>query len=325
LVRVEDVELELVRESLVEDLQPELELRVVSRLDRLPQVATVKIGVGSADLDGLVPEHRLGADGRAPVELDEARLAGLVDQLERVHAEAFHHAEGARERAVGHGPREHVHRLGHERYEVPERVVRGRGLREAAIGLHLDRVHQVRELHRVLDEEHGDVVADEVEVTLLGVELHGEAAHVARQIDGARAAGDGREAHEHARAQAGVAEELCACQLRERLVHLEVAVRARAARVHDAFRDALVIEVRDFFAQDEVFEQGRATGAGAQGVLVIRDRRPLVRGERGVSTSAHLVGLAAAAGVRRGLSGLGVFGIGLGSLRHVGASRGKKK
>jgi hypothetical protein len=52
---------------------------------------------------------------------------------------------------------------------------------------------------------------------------------------------------------------------------LEEAMRAGAARVHDAFRDALVVEVRDLFAQDEVFEQRRL-----QRVLVIGDRDPLV-------------------------------------------------
>jgi hypothetical protein len=44
----------------------------------------------------------------------------------------------------------------------------------------------------------------------------------------------------------------------QRLVALEEAVRARAARVHDALGNALVVEVRDLLAQDEVFQQRRA-------------------------------------------------------------------
>ena len=40
------------------------------------------------------------------------------------------------------------------------------GLREAAVGLHLHRMDEVGELDRVLDEEHRDVVADEVPVAL---------------------------------------------------------------------------------------------------------------------------------------------------------------
>ena len=70
--------------------------------------------------------------------------------------------------------------------EVPEVVVRGPGLREAAVGLLLGRVDQVGELDRVLDEEDRDVVPDEVPVALPGVELGSEAAHVAGQVGGSR-------------------------------------------------------------------------------------------------------------------------------------------
>ena len=55
---------------------------------------------------------------------------------------------------------------------------------------------EVGELDRVLDEEHRDVVADEVPVALLRVELHREAAHVTGEVGRALVAGDGREPHE---------------------------------------------------------------------------------------------------------------------------------
>ena len=74
-----------------------------------------------------------------------------------------------------------------------------------AVGLLLRRVDQVGELDRVLDEEHRDVVADEVPVALLRVELDREAAHVAREVGRALVAGDGREAHERRRLLAGAA------------------------------------------------------------------------------------------------------------------------
>jgi hypothetical protein len=57
-------------------------------------------------------------------------------------------------------------------------------------------------------------------------------------------------------------------------------MRSRASRVHDAFGDALVIEVRDFFAQDEVFEQRRPPQAGLERVLVVGDEDALVSRER---------------------------------------------
>ena len=73
---------------------------------------------------------------------------------------------------------------GVQRHEVPERVVGGLRLRDLAIGLGLRRVDHVGELDAVLDEEHGHVVADEVEVALLRVELRGEAAHVTSGVGG---------------------------------------------------------------------------------------------------------------------------------------------
>ena len=119
-----------------------------------------------------------------------------VDQPEGVDAEAFHDAKRARDGAVGHDPHDHVHALGRQRDEVPEGVVRGLRLREVAVGLLLGGVDQVGELDRVLDEEDRDVVADEIPIALLGVELDREAAHVARQVGRALVAGHGGEADE---------------------------------------------------------------------------------------------------------------------------------
>ena len=102
---------------------------------------------------------------------------------ERVHAEALHHPVASRDRAIRHHPHDHVRGLGHQRDEVPERVVRRSPPAACAwCGSGFTGMDQVRKLHRVLDEEHRDVVADEVPVALVGVELHGEAAHVARRV-----------------------------------------------------------------------------------------------------------------------------------------------
>ena len=46
-------------------------------------------------------------------------------------------------------------------------------------------------------------------------------------------------------------------------------MRAGAARVNDALGDALVVEMRDLLAQDEVFKQRRPAHAALQGILVI--------------------------------------------------------
>ena len=63
-------------------------------------------------------------------------------------------------------------------------------------------------------------------------------------------------------------------QLGERLVDLEAAVGAGAARVDDALRDALVVEVGDLLAEVEVLEQRGAALARLERVLVVVDRQP---------------------------------------------------
>ena len=198
--------------------------------------------------------------------------------------------------AVGHDPHDHVHALGRQRDEVPEVVVRGLRLRKAAVRLLLGRVDQVGELDRVLDEEDRDVVADEVPVALLGVELDREAAHVARQVGRALVAGDRREAHERLGLLARPLEEVGAGHVAERLVGLEEAVRAEAAGVHDPLGDALVVEVEDLLAEVEVLEQRRAArGRPAQRVLVVGDRHALLRRQHRNIAARDLVRLTAVA------------------------------
>ena len=75
LGRIEHVEVEAVGELLVEQLQAAAPTPGKSpRLDRVPQVAAMEVGIGAVDLDRLVPDHRLQAELRLPVELDEGRF-----------------------------------------------------------------------------------------------------------------------------------------------------------------------------------------------------------------------------------------------------------
>ena len=159
-------------------------------------------------------------------------------------------------------------------------------LREAAVGLLLHGVDEVGELDRVLDEEHRDVVADEVPVALLRVELHREAAHVAGEVERALVAGDGREAHERRGPLARPLEQVGPGEVGQRLVVLEVAVGAEAAGVDDPLGDPLVVEVEDLLPEVEVLEQRRAALAGPQRVLVVGDGHPLLRRQDGVAGSA---------------------------------------
>ena len=221
----------------------------------------MEVRIGAADLHGLVPDQRVRAGLRRPVKLHEVRLPLGVHQAVRMHAKALHRPVAARDGAIGHRPHQHRRAFGHQRDEVPERVVGAAGLRHAEVRLGLGGVDQVRKLHRVLDEEDRDVVADQVPVAFVGVELHGEAAHVARRVGRPALAEHGGEADEHRRLLAGLGEDRRARVAIERLVALEEPVRARPARVDDALGNPLVVEVRDLLAEDEVLAAASARAA----------------------------------------------------------------
>ncbi len=173
--------------------------------------------------------------------------------------------------------------------------MRGLRLRESAVGLLLGGMDQVGELDRVLDEEHRDVVSDEIPVAGVRVELDREAAHVARQVAGALVAGHRREPDERRGALAGALEEVGRREVGERLVVLEEPVRAVPPGMNHALGNPLVVEVEDLLAEMEVLQRGGPALADPQGVLIVGDHRALLRGQARAPLAGDLVGLAAVA------------------------------
>ena len=100
---------------------------------------------------------------------------------------------------------------------------------------------------RILNEEDRNVVADQVPIAFLGIELHGKAAHVARHVGRALVAGHRREAHEDRRLHAHFVENRRARNPLQRIGQFEIAMRSKAARMHNAFGNALMVEVLDLF------------------------------------------------------------------------------
>ncbi len=265
-----------------EQLHAQLPGWVVARLDGLEQVTAVVVVVCGLQLERLVPDRGLDAQLGPPVEFHEGAFTLGIDQPEAVHAKALDHAQAACNGAVAHDPHDHVHGLGHEGDEVPERVVRRGGLRKAPVGFHLHGMDQVGKLHGVLDEEDRDVVAHQIPVALFGIELDGKAAHIARGIHRARSTGHGGEAHEDRHLLAGFGQDLGGGVLLQRICQLEITVGACAACMDDSLWNALMVEMRDFLAQDEIFQQRRAFFPGGERVLIIRNRNALLRGQSGV-------------------------------------------
>ena len=92
---------------------------------------------------------------------------------------------------------------------------------KASVGLRLHGMNDVGKLDRILDEEDRDVVADDVPVAFLGIELDGKAAHVAGKVERAFRSGDRREADEGGRLLAGALEDVGARVFGQRFVGLE--------------------------------------------------------------------------------------------------------
>jgi hypothetical protein len=67
-----------------------------------------------------------------------------------------------------------------------------------------------------------------------------------------------------------------------------------AARVDDAFGDALMIEMKNFLAKNEILQQGWTARAAFEAILVVADRDAVVGSEhRRVRIVGDLVGFAA--------------------------------
>ncbi len=111
---------------------------------------------------------------------------------------------------------------------------------------------EVGEFQRVAQEKHGRVVADQVPVAFLGVELHCEAPDVALGVGRAALAGDSEETHCEIGLLTDLREDLRLRVLRHVVGHHEGAKRTRALRMHTALWDHFACEVRKLFEMPDI-------------------------------------------------------------------------
>ena len=156
-----------------------------------------------------------------------------------------------------------MQRLGALRPEVPLHVV----ITQVGLGVALLGVDEVGELVGISDEEHGRVVAHEVPVALIGVELECEPAHITLGIGRPALAGDGRETQEAFGLLADFGKERGLGVLGDVVGDREGAVRAAALGVDDALGDAFAVEVLHLLEELGVLHEQRALGACGQRLL----------------------------------------------------------
>ena len=215
---VERVEVELRVLVVREQLHEHVPLGELLALDGVVEVLGGVVEIGGLDGVGLFLGQVADALARLEVVLDQVRDAVGVHPLVGVDARALHEAVGHRNAPGGEQEGEHVGRFRRVGQEVEEARV---GL---AVGqrVRLEGVHHVRELGGVADEEDLQVVADEVPVAVLGVELDGESARIAQGLGRVIAVDDGREAGEDGGLLAGSLKELGAGVLGDGLVAVSV-------------------------------------------------------------------------------------------------------
>ncbi len=230
------------------------------------------IASASASVRFLMPCWRL------EVELDPVALVVGVDEAEGVAAEAVHVAIGRRNAPVAHDDGDLVQRFRQRGPEIP--VV----FRAAQIGARVafDRMVQIGEFQRIAQEEYRRVVADQIPVAFLGIELHREATNVALGIRRAAFAGHGGEAGEQFGLLADLRENFGSRVLRDVVGDGERAVSARTLGVHAPFGDDFAVEVGELLQIPDILQQLRAARAGGHHVLVVSDRTAGVGGQAGL-------------------------------------------
>jgi hypothetical protein len=209
------------------------------------------------------------------MEFDPDAFVRRIDHRKGVAAEEVHIPEALRDAAVGHDDCDLVQRFGQQGPEIP--VVVGAAHPGARVAL--DRVVEIGKAQRVAEEEHRRIVADDVPVAFLGIELERGSADIPLGVGGTTLAGNGREAGEHRGLLADRVEDLCLGEAGNVVRHRKGAMGAPAFRVHTALGDHLAVEVSQLLDKPDVLQQCRTARTGGQDVGVVGDRRAGFVGE----------------------------------------------
>ena len=271
--------------SLGHDLDIQRPFRKFAALDGVEEILLVAFA-GLAD-EGLGLFVGEGAMALLHLEVEfhpEAFALGIPETV-GVAAVAVHEARAGRDAPVAHQDGDLVQGFGRQAPEVPG----GRGAAQVGARMALLRVDEVGELERIADEEDRRVVAHQIPVALVGVELHGKAAHVTLGVGRAHLSGHGGKARDQRRDLAHFREDAGTGVARDVLGDGEGAEGAPALGVDDALGDALTVLVGQLLQQVPVLHQHRAARAGGQAVLVV-DHRGTGRGGHDGTSQGGVLG-----------------------------------
>ncbi|MNF54933.1 hypothetical protein D3C84_363770 [compost metagenome] len=268
--------------SFAHDLDAYAPFREITLFDGIEQVALGVIRISARQARSLRWSKVLDPLLGLVVPLHPVTLTLSVDEAVSVAAEAMHVTVSIRDTPVGEQDGDLVQRLGRMRPEVPHRL----GTLQVALRQTLLGVDKVWKLQWITNEEHGGIVANDVPVAFLGVELQGEPARITLGIGRTTLATHGGKPQESRGLLANCLKQLRAGVLSDIACHGERTVGTRAFGVYTALRDVFTVEVGKLLDQVKVVEQQRATRAGGTGILVIGNRSATGGGKRFVLAHA---------------------------------------
>lgn len=118
-------------------------------------------------------------------------------------------------------------------------------LRHFIMWLRLDGMNHIGKLDGILDEEDGDVVPDDIPVTLGRIHLDGEPAHIPNCVCTAFASLDSGKSKEERCLPAGIGQDTRSRHIFSALEELEGTESSRPAGMHDTLRDTLVVKAHN--------------------------------------------------------------------------------
>jgi hypothetical protein len=114
---------------------------------------------------------------------------------------------------------------------------------------------EIRKLQRILNEEDGDVVSNDIPVALFRVKLDREPTDISHSICRAAAAQNCAESREERRTTGRVAENTSCSILRKTFVHFKCSEGSGAASVDDSLGNAFMVESMDLLTGSVVFKE----------------------------------------------------------------------
>ncbi|EMR02453.1 hypothetical protein ADICEAN_02439 [Cesiribacter andamanensis AMV16] len=221
---IQQVEAKFVLIFFFHHLHTEFKLGIIAHVNGIPQIAAKPVGVFAGQFLGLIPHQGMNAQYRFPMQFYKTGLALGVDPAKGVYSKAFHVGKAAGYGPVGEYPHEHMGRFRHQGGKIPEGVMRGRGLWHFIVGHGLDGMHKINELDAILDKEYRHVVAYQVVIAFLGIELCCKTPHIPHRIGRASGAHNGREAHKDGCLYRGIGEKLGLGILSHGFIGLKIAM-----------------------------------------------------------------------------------------------------